>query len=188
MSFARQWRRFRALDQTWGQTPGVREAWHQGRRWYQVWVLRIDDPRVDARRDALAAALAPYIEPFSTRSPHVTAWVAGWNAPTRHPAAGTPVAVQVGTANAFASCPFLEVRAPALRALRGGFGGPEDRWGGYLPHLTVGRFDACHPTGPVVDTLRAFRRLPPLRSEAALVPAWVDAFREDGELSFGQPS
>ena len=96
--------------------------------------------------------------------------------------------VEVGPANAFASCPFLEVRAPEVQGLRRAFGGIEERWGGYLPHLTAGRFGAAHPIGPVLETLRRYRRLPPIRTEGTLVPAWVDALREDGELCYDPPS
>ena len=151
-------------------------------------MLRVDDPAIQDRRDTVAAALAPYVVPFSVGTPHVTAWVAGWSPPPQHPPAGTDVPVVVGAVNAFASCPFLEVRAPALRPLRAAFGGTEERWGGFLPHLTVGRFAGDTPVGDLLPRLRAFRRLPPLRATARLVPAWVDALREDGELSYDQPS
>lgn len=188
MSFRREWTRFRALPSTLGPTEGVREAWHQGRRWYAVWVLRVEDPAVRARRDAVARALGGLVLPFSEDTPHVTVWVAGWSAPDATPTAGLTVPLSVGRVNAFASCPYLEVRAPALRGLRAHFGGVEERWAPYRPHLTVARFRREVPTRDVVLLLRPFRRLGGLSTVGVLTPAWVDAFSETGGLVYDAPS
>lgn len=180
MSFRRAWSRFGRLPRTWGLSPGAREEWHQGRRWYHVWVLEIADPRVIQRRDEVAAALGQWVEPFCVDHPHVTAWVHGFSPPPHHPAEGVEIEVVVGRANAFASCPFLEVRAPGLAALRAAFCTPEERWAAYLPHLTIGRFSGPHAgMGP---RIRPFRRLAPLRTTGRFVHRCVDAFDEGGRL------
>jgi hypothetical protein len=147
-----------------------------------VWVLRVEDPAVRDRRDVVADALSAWIVPFSRETPHVTVWVRGWEPPPAVPAAR--VTVEVGRVNAFASCVFLEVRCPAIRELRATMPPGEARWGGYVPHLTVGRFPEDHATGPIVAALRPFRRLAPVRVTADLVAARVDAWAEDGDLTF----
>lgn len=182
MSFRRAWRRFRTAPRTLGPTPGVREAWHRGRRWYHVWAVLVDDPVVLARRDAVAAAVAPWTTPFAADAPHVTVWVHGFDPPPVHPDEGRVVPLVVSGANAFTSCPFLEVRAPALRALRARFPGEEERWSAYLPHLTVARFHGAHPTPPLVAALRPFRALPPVVTAGRFVRVGVDAFDEAGRL------
>lgn len=160
----------------------MREAWHRGRRWYHVWVLDLDDD-VRARIDAARAALGDAVVPFSTATPHVTVWVHGF-APgwAPHPWEGRSWPIEVGGANAFLSCPFLEVRGRFLPELRAGFGGAEERWAAWLPHLTVGRFAASLPTPPLAARLRPLRRLPRLRATATLRHGVVDAWSEDGDV------
>lgn len=180
MSFRRTWRRFRAAPRTLGPTPGVREAWHQGRRWYHVYLLLLEDPAVDARVAEVAGALAPWVTPFATGQAHVTVWVHGFSPPPDHAALGARVPVEIGRLNSFTSCPFLEVRSPALPGLRLGFSTPEERWSAYRPHLTVGRYNADTPIDVLIPALRRWRRLPALRSEARFVHAEVDAFDPSG--------
>lgn len=191
MSFRRTWTRFGALRRTLGPTPGVREAWHQGRRWYHVWVVDVVEPAVHARRAAVLAALGGAVDPFSAATPHVTVWVSGFVAPPPHPADGARVTLDVGPVNAFASCPFLEVYSPELRAwrvayarLRGDDGRPpaEDRFGPYLPHLTVARFNGEHGVQPLMARLQTLRRLPPIRCTGTIRLGVVDAWSETGEV------
>jgi hypothetical protein len=175
-----------------GPAPGIREAWHRGRRWYHVWVLAVDDVRVVARRDAVLAALGSRVVPFSARSPHVTVWVHGFEEeeaggppghPVRAPAGvGSTVAIEVGGVNSFASCPFLEVRGAGLEALRAGFEGVEDDPPEYLPHLTAARYAGSLPIRPIIDALAPLRELPSLVTQAALVHGVVDAWSEDGQV------
>lgn len=176
------------MSHTIASTPGAREAWHQGRRWYEVWVLDVTDHAVVERRDAVARALGPLVVPFSVGTPHITVWVPGFRPVGGHVAEGREVEVTVGGANAFGSCPFLEVRCPALTGLRGGFLQPEDAAPHYLPHVTVGRFSGRHRVAGVAGTLRPYRSLPVLRVAATFRPSWLDAWAEDGRLSYTRPA
>ncbi len=190
MSFQRVWRRFADGRRTLGPSPGVREAWAQGRRCYHAWVLVIDDPRVEARRAEIAAAIEASspgaLSPWCAGAGHVTVWVSGWDVPPRRPDEGLRVPLEVGRASAFASCPFLEVRSPRgangrdLRALRGRFTGREERWAAYRPHLTVGLWRRTEAVEPLVAALRPFRRAPWLRTEGVLRLAHIDALAEHG--------
>jgi hypothetical protein len=154
-----------------------------------VWLLTLDDPRVRDRRDAVRAALGDAVRPFCEEAPHVTVWVHGFHPPCApHADEGARVPVIVGAASSFASCPFLEVRAPALRGLRAGFAGPEERWAAYRPHLTVGLYAHTRPAADVVQRLRPLRRLPPLRTEGRFVAARVDAWDDGGRFEPLDPS
>ena len=176
------WDDFRAAPTTLGPTPGVREAWHRGRRRYAVWVVRVGGDALRARLAALGDVLAPHgVRPF--QDPHVTVFVAGFPAPApAHDddladhvlraqvaalaAAPGPLRLTVGPLTAFLSCPVLEVadshgdlariRAP-LQALH-----PELRYAPYRPHVTVGTFADTRPTGPIAAAIAPFRDLPPI--------------------------
>jgi hypothetical protein len=186
MSFRRVWARFSGTARTLTATPGAREAWHAGRRWYHVWLLTVDDPRVTARVDAVRHALGDAVVPFCADAPHVTVWVHGFEAPRApHPAEGTRVPMVVGGANSFTSSPFLEVRAEALAALRAGFRGPEERWAAYRPHLTVGLYARSGPAPEVVARLRGLRRLAPIHAEGRFLAARIDAWDAAGAISVG---
>lgn len=181
--FDEVWRQFTTAPATLGPTPGVREAWHRGRRRYAVWVLRVGDAALRHRAAAMADHLAPHgVLPF--RDPHVTVFVLGF--PAAVPLADDDVAehvlaaqvdalracrlppprVAVGGLNAFLSCPVLEVLDPHddLARLRAPLAAlhPEIRFAPYLPHLTVGTFGDTRPTHPVAAAIAPFRALPPL--------------------------
>lgn len=157
----------------------MREAWHQGRRWYHVTLLRIDDAAVAARRDAVLASFSDVLAPFAVDHLHITVFVHGFVDPARLPPSrweDEPVALRIGGVNAFGSCVFLEARGAAIPSLRRRFSEPEERWSAYRPHLTVGLFRAKLPVGPLLSRLRPFRRLPPLLTTGLLTTAFVDAF------------
>lgn len=178
MSFRRAWTRFLRRGHTWPPTPGVREAWHQGRRDYHVWVIELEGAR--DRRDRVYTALSPWLTPFCHDDPHVTVWVHGFAPPPLHPEEGRHVEIQLGGASSFATCPFLEARCDELRALRAGFSTPEKRWAGYLPHVTVGRYRQRLVAREVAAALAPFRRLPPIFVRGRFAHRIVDAFAEDG--------
>lgn len=172
MSFRRVWSQFHRHGVTLGPTPGVREAWHQGRRWYHVWVLTLDDPAVHARCATVHAALSSWLGPMPNRL-HVTVWVHGFDPPPPYPE-GQQVDVEVGRINSFTSCAFLEVRSPALPLVRRLFDGPEERWSAYRPHLTVGCYTSRFATRDL--PFAPWRQLPALRTTGTLRHLCVDAF------------
>lgn len=161
-------------------TPGHREAWHQGRRWYFVTVLEVDDANVVARRNSILDAITDVCAPFSHATPHVTVFVHGFERP--HPTGPTEVPLVVGGAGAFQTCVFLQVRCRQLAVLRAALGAEEHRWAHYLPHLTVGRFVKAAVPRQIGARLRIFTRLPPLLATGRLRLMAVDALRDDGVL------
>ncbi|MFN7950632.1 MAG: 2'-5' RNA ligase family protein [bacterium] len=177
---------FRARTVTLGPTAGARESWHRGRTRYAVWVLRIDASEVLARMARIAAALADAIEPVAAADAHVTTFVAGF--PCQDPPAHDddvpwtvldaqaaalasaslrPVEIEMGGANAFASCAFLDVKDPhrTLARVRDELARvhPEVRFAPYTPHVTIGRFRDVRPTAPIASALHPHRPLPPIR-------------------------
>lgn len=164
----------------WTAEPGVREGWHQGRRWYHVWALLLEDPLVFERVRRVQEALT--LAPSAPGRPHVTVWVRGFEAGFSHPREGERVEITLGGANSFLSCPFLEVRSPELYRLRAGFTGTEERWAPYLPHLTLGRYLHPSSTRELAGRLHPFRGMKPLRSGGTLRHCVVDAFSEEGRL------
>jgi len=156
-----------------------------------VSVLALEPDGVVERIAAVRSALGEAVEPFSLHSPHITVWVHGFEEdvvdgpvvrPAPRGAADTVLELAVGGANSFASCPFLEVRGPGIRAVRASFLGAEERWTPYRPHLTVGRYVDDRPTAPIVRTLRPLRGLPWLPVRARLVHGVVDAWSESGDV------
>lgn len=185
MSFNRVWARFLRRSRTLAPTPGVREAWHQGRRWFHVSALLLEAPTLAERIAQTRSGLDPHLDVFSAHSPHVTCFVHGFADPTSVPELpneGEEVELVIGGANAFASCVFLEVRSSRLHALRAAFTGEEHRWAAYRPHVTVGLFRAAVPTREVAATLRPLRSLPPIRAKGRLHTCFLDARVGGGHL------
>ena len=164
-------------------TPGHREAWHQGRLWYYVTVIEVDDVAVNARRDALSEAVADVCVPFSHGSPHVTVFVHGFERPVLSTRENAHVELAVGGAGAFQTCVFLEVRCPELRNVRAAMTSAEERWTHYLPHLTASRFVRPAVPSEIARRLRSFRNLPPLVTSGRLRLMAVDTHRDDGLLT-----
>jgi 2'-5' RNA ligase len=180
--FDRIWSRFVAGPTTLGPTEGAREAWHLGRPRYAVWLVRAPDPVIRDRLAAAADLLAPH-GVHALPEPHVTVFVAGF--PSAAPTHGDDIAeavldaqaaalsdplpsprLRVGSVNAFASCPILEVEDPhgdleRLRSKLASFH-PEVRFAPYVPHLTVGVFSDTRPVAPIAAALTRLRALPPL--------------------------
>ena len=201
------WQRFLDAGRTLGPSPGVREAWHQGRRSYAVWALLLGDDvaggQLRARADAVAAAVAPLgVRPV--RELHVTVFVAGFPALVaarpddvatvrlvrqlaRARAAAGPLALDVGGASSFQTCAMLEVTpvGDTLARLRAALAAeaPEVRFAPYQPHVTAAIYDHDGPAAPVAAALAPLRALPPLRVTPARLDLVVfDAARDGAPL------
>lgn len=205
--FEETWGRFQEATTTLGATPGVREAWHRGRRDYAVWALRVTGAEALARMAEVAGALrrglgAAFL-PQTAGDAHITAFVAGF--PAAQPlldddvslasldrqaaalAGASPPRLALGGFNAFLSCPFLEIADPwgDLAALRARLAPStrEIRFAPYLPHLTLGALPEAVPTAAVVAAGAPFRGLPPLLLEIDAVELlMVDALHPRAPL------
>ncbi len=188
------WGAFCESERTLGPRVGVRDEWRAGRARYCVWALRVDDPAIRQRVADVAAALGDWIRPVPLGQLHVTLFVAGFpcvlpraddDVPRRLLLAQAralgervrgsgPVRLTVGAANSFATAAFLEVQDTrgalseqrcVLAAEFSTCGRREIRFAPYVPHVTVGTYDADHPVVPIADALRDFRSLSALPLE-----------------------
>lgn len=132
----------------------------------------------------LEAELGGAFVPAALDQLHVTVFVAGFPTPT--PALDDDVALEalaamarrverlragpprlwVGGANAFLSCPFLEVHEVGADLARVrlalGEGAREIRFADYNPHVTLGAIPSAVDTAALRRCLGPLRRLPPL--------------------------
>lgn len=146
--------------------------WHRGRSHFALWALGLDTPAVNARMAAAQQLLAPFLLDGYVREPHVTLAVCGFPAPQRRhdddftaadldaqlaalrALACAPFRVHIGRRlHSFSSAPWLSVegadatlhrlhhalRRPALAA----------HTPPYVPHLTVGLYNAGWPADTV---------------------------------------
>ncbi len=195
--------RFRAREHTQGETPGVREAWHRGRKRYAVWIVRVEEACVAERALQVARALERFIVPQPRSDLHVTVWVAGF--PTHAPEHDDDIAeavlsaqaealskverfsLRVTGASSFYSVPYLAVEADRglLDEIRTRLAahGREQRFEGYVPHVTLGRYRGSLPTAPIAEVLQGLFELPALELPVAALE-WVelDAQREGSPL------
>ena len=195
------WQRVQAAPHTLGPTPGAREAWHRGRQWYAVWLLRAVEPMVVARQRQVHAVLGDLVGPAP--APHITVFVAGFpRTPctfdddvepavlvrqARAVAGSGPVRVVVGGANSFTSAAFLDVSDPFgdLGRLRARLldGAEEVRFAPPTPHLTVGAYRHTGPVDALVERLAPLRVLPPLPLTLEVLElVELDAAIPDGPL------
>ena len=203
MHFASVWQQFCRQPTTAGPDPGIRQQWHQGRRWYAVWVVRIVEPEVHARMASLANALGSAIRPIESSQAHITLFVSGFVSDTPHldddvapsvllrqraalAAADLSLSLSVGPANSFSTAAFLEVHERGglskARAILSGQG-DELRFGPYHPHVTVGVYRDTRPAAPLAAVLSAGRRLPLLTVRPAAIELVVfDAHVEGAPL------
>jgi 2'-5' RNA ligase len=136
------WKRFGDAPSTLGPTPGVREAWHQGRQRYAVWVVRVCDQRIAARAAQIAMQLSDVASQVPVTQHHITLFVCGFPLKSEAPVAARHTAtgqvnddvesrvlqgqvsalqqaaarsfdIQIGRVNAFLTAPFLEVHDPS---------------------------------------------------------------------------
>ena len=187
MTFPQTWRAFCQQPTTLGPDPGIRQRWHQGRRWYAVWVLRVAEPAVHARMAALAEQLGDAIRPIPASQAHITLFVCGF--PSRTPcldddideatlraqwralqSADLSLSLAVGGASSFSTAAFLEVHGD-LSEIRGILASCADelRFGPYHPHVTIGTYPQTRPVGPIRAVLERSRDLPLIPIQPAAI-------------------
>lgn len=177
------WADFCDRTHTLGPSPGARSAWHRGRRTYAVWVLRVTCPTLVADVAARQARLGPLIAPVARDRLHVTVWVLGF--PTAQPALDDDVdqqdldrtvaalqddppaaaRVRVDPIGSFASAAMLPVHdadGGLVRVRRRLSALPEQRFGPYRPHITLGTYTDDHPVDRVLRALQPQPQRAPL--------------------------
>lgn len=188
---------------TLGPHPGARERWNRGRTAYAVWLARLDFVDLRRRYFAAQAVLDAWIRTLPAPDTHLTVWVAGFpcasprfdddvaestlEAQAQIIARSPPLRLEVGGLRAFRSAAYLTVRDldGGLARLRADLGqlGREQRWGPYVPHVTVGHFTADWPAGPILAAMAPLSELPPLPlCVTALERVDLDALREGAPL------
>ena len=203
MHFESVWQRFCQQPTTAGPDPGIRQQWHQGRRWYAVWVVRVAETSVHARMATLADALGTSIRRIPSSQAHITLFVSGFVCDEPRldddvaaavllrqrdalAAADLSLSLSVGRANSFSTAAFLEVHERGglsrARALLSGQG-DELRFGPYHPHVTLGVYRDTRPAAPLAAVLAAGRNWPPVAVRpAALELVVFDAHLEGAPL------
>lgn len=179
-SDATAWRAFADSESTIGPRPAARRAWHRGRQEFAVWIARVPACAIDRRVRRVQRVMAPWAIATPSGELHVTVYVSGF--PGARPrerddvprptlarqlralalsgcASGTVV---VGLPGSYRAAPFLRVDDPSgvlaqvrrtlAEALPVG-SPPELRFAPFDPHVTLGRYRADAPTGPIVEAL-----------------------------------
>lgn len=150
--------------------------WHLGRPRYALWALDVNTACVRRILDAAQGHLADLLLGTYRRQAHVTLALRGFPAatPRRHDefgAAGldadlaaltrrapTPFLLETGGLASFTSAPFISVSDPdgGIARLRTALHDSDSDPGGpYTPHITVGLYAGCWPTGAVAERLHA---------------------------------
>ncbi|MFT5684665.1 MAG: 2'-5' RNA ligase [Myxococcota bacterium] len=180
--FKQAWRDFTTTPTTAGPSPGIREQWHRGRRWYAVWVLRVSEAAVHERMAEVADRLGDAVRVIPADQAHITLFVSGFPTPNPHldddiaesallrqrdalAAADLRLDLTIGGACSFSTAAFLEVHeGGGLTAIRRILAGQADelRFTDYHPHVTVGVYRDTAPIPPLVAALTPLRDLPPI--------------------------
>lgn len=146
--------------------------WHQGRAYYYVWMLPVDEPGWINAFDHASRTLQQFLHKDYLRQPHVTVLPAGFVSQGSIAVAKLaelckqtpPIKLQLGKLTSFISSPYLAVKDPlqALGQLRSklrqiavdpnGVVTDED----YVPHLTVGIYDGAYGTDNVLNHINRY--------------------------------
>lgn len=156
--------------------------WRRGRETYAVWVLGLEDEKVDKKFKAAREHLSGYLlEPYA-RQPHITLFVCGFLVETAQhnddftaaqfenqlkalgKAGMQPFEIEIGGLDSFASAAFLEVNDPqrGIPRLREALsqGAREFRTAPYTPHLTVGLYAGDFTSEEVYQRMKGFHADP----------------------------
>jgi 2'-5' RNA ligase len=155
--------------------------WHHGRPRYLLWAVDVDRPAVQAAQAAAARHLDGLLLGGYLRQPHITLALCGFPGATAErdddytaqalaaqlaaldALAPSAFELDIGALASFASAPYLGVtdRDGSLGRLRRALGGPREE-ADYVPHVTVGLYDAAWPVAAVLPRLEGFVAARPL--------------------------
>lgn len=168
--------------------------WHRGRNQYAVWVIDINDARVDSRVSSARQQLTEVLWRGYQRQLHVTLGVCGFPCIARRygddflpddlseqllalqAASLLPFSIEIGGLDSFASAPFLRILdcdqgiASVRDCLR--LASREHDAFRYIAHLTVGLYDRVWPRKRLCDLIDGFTSAAPLRYEVRCLQ-WV---------------
>ena len=150
--------------------------WHNGRQYYSLWAVEIEEPSWLKNLERARKYLGPYLLPACYRRPHITIYTCGFV--EKSDAYGEMLKEQIRLIqtsslrkfpinlvglNSFASSPYFEIEDPtnAFARIRGILSTTvsEDRVEGYVPHLTVGLYDDYYPAIELAERLDSFDRM-----------------------------
>ncbi len=181
----KHWREFLAADTVLATRDGDYPTWRRGRDRYAAWVIPINEPDVEKRLGAVRRALSGRLIHPCRRAPHVTLFACGFpemrprhdddiapsvlegQGETLRAASLEPFEIRVGGARSFRGAPYLAIDDPAggIERMRRilARAGREQRFAAFIPHVTVGVYNAPWGTADIAAVLGPFGRLPRLR-------------------------
>lgn len=180
------WAAFLAAGHTQPSVDADFSGWHRGRPHFAVWAIALAAPAIDARLASVRRRFDGLLRPDYARQAHVTLHVCGFPCErARWPddfardrllrqvrqlaeSAVAPFEIALGDIDSFTSAPFFRVedRSGAIARLRHGLAreGGDGRTTPFLPHVTLGLYNAAHPVADVERQI-GDRRLPPLEAQ-----------------------
>ena len=139
--------------------------WHQGRPYYYIWAVMIDEPCWLKQLTSSQRLLTPYLVENYARQAHISLLPAGFlraNSLSMEAIIGLVTQyvafdIELGPLDSFTGSPYHQIKNPThqLTALRKAFRSiaadpnskVEDTH--YVPHLTVGLYNGVYPLGDV---------------------------------------
>ncbi len=175
MYYIDTWQSFLQLQHTQAAEKREYPEWHKNRPRYYVWAIEIDHASVTERLQKYRALFQDLLLHPYQRQAHVTVAISGFlnkrvihddditqaivikQQEALHALKSAPFILSIGGINSFSSAPFLEVIDPvnSLAAIRSILtGGRQDfRNTPYVPHVTLGIYNANHATAPIAEMI-----------------------------------
>ena len=147
--------------------------WHNGRQYYSIWAVEIEEPSWLQNVGRARNYLASYLLSGCHRRPHITIFTCGFveqsdayrgmlKEQIRQIKASSlrRFPINLVGLNSFASSPYFKVEDPAhaFTRIRGILSKTvlEERSGEYVPHVTVGLYDDNYPTVELAERIDSF--------------------------------
>jgi 2'-5' RNA ligase len=151
--------------------------WRQGREYFAVWAINVEQPAIRQLSQRLSSRIAAYLLPDYCRQAHITLSICGFPACQQQldddydlasfqqqvkaleQASLAPFPIEIGPPATFASAPYLAVTDPegSIACLRQVLGEPLPAHADfhYVPHVTLGLYAVAHPVEEILTVLTA---------------------------------